>query len=185
MVPPGGTQFTGCFGSLSPRGPSVFPGGKGVSVSCLTAAVLAEESRSRRNRCSDQGEIIVGVGKIRPGGVGVGGCRKLALSREKCCSAFNGKENQTTAGGRHSMWQRLGIAASLPFLERHHQGGKQGLGLLWSRRGSLEAGGRGLAQLIHWWGVRQHQAGGCVGLTHPCGDDPMELGECLPMGLDS
>lgn len=49
-------------------------------------------------------EIIVGVGKMRPGAVGGGG--NIALSREKCCSAFDGKENQSAVGSTRWRWRQ-------------------------------------------------------------------------------
>lgn len=70
-----------------------------------------------------------------------------------------------------------------------HQGGELelGPGLLWSRcsPGSLGVGGRGLAQLMYQWGGGPRRVGDCVGLSHPCGDDPMECGSSLSMGLNS
>lgn len=69
-----------CFGSLSPCGPSVFPGGKEwpYPVSLLL-------SRQRKAggvaTAAEIREIIVGVGKIGPGEAGAG--RKSALSRVK------------------------------------------------------------------------------------------------------
>lgn len=87
VVPPGALVLR------LPVPEDMFPGGEGVAVSCLTAA-LAEESRRSCDRCRDEGNNR-GSGKDETPGRGG---RKLALSREKCCSAFNGKANQTTAG---------------------------------------------------------------------------------------
>lgn len=102
----------------------------------------------------EMGETVVRVGKIRPGRG-----RKLALAREKCCSAFNGKGNRTPVGGSHRQRRWSFPARAGDALE-------PGLGLLCSCRCSVGAGCRGLAQSVHGWGGRPCRVGGL------CGSDP-------------